>query len=249
MWVVCEADTDSSASGTGATPSGAEGGSGSTGKVVCTYEKMVPAPPAGSMVWGEKSPEDGSVYFRICQTGGPGGTRLVETVVLDEALDAPAIDPVVVAQQAVSKMKLAGPDIASPRAAGKYLVGVPMWLWVNKSPSTFGPITTSASAGGVTVSATAQVAQIVWQMGDRSKITCHGAGTPYTASHGKQESPTCGHTYTRTSASEPRGKYTVTATATWTVDWQVVGGGATGQFTELRDSQARVAIGELQVVR
>jgi len=34
-------------------------------------------------------------------------------------------------QQAVDEMKLADPDIASPRAAGKYTVGVPMWMWVN----------------------------------------------------------------------------------------------------------------------
>ncbi len=55
--------------------------------------------------------------------------------------------PLVVAQQAINKMKLAGPDIASPqRTAGTYIVGMPMWLWVNTSPTTFGPNTTSAPA-------------------------------------------------------------------------------------------------------
>ncbi|WP_460120339.1 hypothetical protein [Streptomyces phaeofaciens] len=57
-------------------------------------------------------------------------------------------------------MKLAGPDIASPRATGKYLVGMPMWMWVNQSATTYGPNTASASAGGVTVTATAKVSKI-----------------------------------------------------------------------------------------
>ncbi|KAF2774902.1 atp/GTP-binding protein [Streptomyces sp. OM5714] len=159
------------------------------------------------------------------------------------------MDPAVVAQQAVNKMKLTGPDIQSPRGSGSYVVGMPMWLWVNKSPTTFGPNTTSASAGGVIVTATAKVTGIVWEMGDGAKVSCAGAGTPYAASYGKRESPTCGHTYTKTSASRSAGKYTVTATSTWTVDWQVAGGGDGGQFTEVRQSDVQVVIGELQVVR
>ncbi len=56
------------------------------------------------------------------------------------------------------------------------------------------------------MTATAKVTRIVWEMGDGATVTCTGAGTSYTAAHGKQESPTCGHTYTQTSASEPAGK-------------------------------------------
>jgi len=43
------------------------------------------------------------------------------------------------------------------------------------------------------------------------------------------------------------GKHQVTATSTWTIDWQ--GGGAGGQLTEIRQTNVQVAIGELQVVR
>ncbi|WP_327187956.1 ATP/GTP-binding protein [Streptomyces sp. NBC_01334] len=153
------------------------------------------------------------------------------------------------AEQAVAKMQLSGPDIASPRANGKYVVGVPMWMWVNTSPTTFGPNSASATAGGVTVLATARVTKIVWAMGDGSAVTCNGAGTPYAASDGMQESPTCGHTYARTSASQTGGRFTVTATSTWTVDWQVNGGGESGQLVETRQSQMQVAMGEVQVVR
>ncbi|WP_406368399.1 ATP/GTP-binding protein [Streptomyces sp. NBC_00647] len=188
------------------------------------------------------------MYERRCENG-PGGAPVIDTFVADTPPGEPAVDPAVVAQQAVAKMKLAGPEIASPRAAGTYIVGVPMWMWVHKGPTTYGPNTASATAGGVTVTATAKVTKIVWRMGDGSTVTCNGPGTRYTAFYGKQASPTCGHTYSRTSADQKGGKYPVAATATWAVDWQVNGGGGTGQFTEARQSQAQVAIGEVQVVR
>ncbi|MEJ8654994.1 ATP/GTP-binding protein [Streptomyces sp. MS1.AVA.4] len=216
-------------------------------KPVCTVRKLDPQPPAGGALWGDQSPSDGAVYERVCLTG-PGGTPVITTFVADGAAGVPAVDPAVVAQQAVDKMRLSGPDIASPRPAGKYIVGVPVWMWVQQSPSTFGPNTASATAGGVTVTATAKVTKIVWKMGDGSTVTCNGPGTPYKASYGKQDSPSCGHTYTRTSASRSGGAYALTATSTWTVDWQVSGSGESGQLTEIRQSQEQVAIGELQVV-
>ncbi|MCX4993348.1 ATP/GTP-binding protein [Streptomyces sp. NBC_00568] len=159
------------------------------------------------------------------------------------------VDPEQLAREAVDRMLLTGPDIASPRTAGRYVVGMPMWMWVHQSPTSYGPNSASATLAGVTVTATAKVNHIDWAMGDGSMVTCNGPGTAYTASYSKQESPTCGHTYTRTSATQRDGKYPVAATATWTVDWQVNGGGETGQFTETRQSQAQVPIGEVQVVR
>ncbi|MHB9848986.1 ATP/GTP-binding protein [Streptomyces krungchingensis] len=188
------------------------------------------------------------MYERTCKNG-PDGAPVNSTFVADTPPGEPPVDPAVVAQQAVAKMKLAGPEIASPRTTGTYIVGIPMWMWVNKGPTTYGPNTASATAGGVTVTATANVTKIVWRMGDGATVSCSGAGTRYTAAYGKEESPTCGHTYTRTSAAQKDRKYGVTATATWAVDWQVNGGGVTGQFTETRQSQTQVGIGELQVVR
>ncbi|MEV6537421.1 ATP/GTP-binding protein, partial [Streptomyces sp. NPDC051639] len=235
-----------STSGSGSQP--AETGSGKTSKPVCTVKKMEPQPPPGSMYWEGKSSKDGAVYQRTCKNG-PDSAPINSTFVADTTPGEPFVDPAVVAQQAVANMKLAGPEIASPRAAGKYIVGVPMWMWVNRGPTTYGPNSASATAGGVTVTATAKVAKIVWRMGDGSAVACNGPGTRYTASYGKQASPTCGHTYSRTSADQKGAKYPVTATATWTVDWQVNGGAESGQFTETRQSQALVGIGELQVVK
>ncbi|MGV9705343.1 ATP/GTP-binding protein [Streptomyces sp. NPDC003483] len=215
---------------------------------------MDPQPPAGSSVWEGHDPSDGAVYTRICPVAIVGAATTGVLMGPPETFwsatpPAATIDPAQLAQQALDKMTLLGPDIISPDPVGKYIVGLPTWMWVAKSQTTYGPNTASASAGGVTVTATATVSKIVWKMGDGSAVTCNGSGTPYTASYGKQESPTCGHTYSRTSASEAGGKYTVTATSTWSVDWQVAGGGEAGQLTAIRQSQEQVAIGELQVVR
>lgn len=204
-------------------------------------ERLEDQPPPGSLWYAG---EGKTAYTRTCPSGVTTG------LAVEEGEDPPpAIDPAVVAQQAVDQMKLAGPDIASPRAAGKYVVGVPMWLWVHQSPTTYGPNTASATAGGVTVTATAKVTKVVWRMGDGATETCVGPGTPYKKSFGMKESPTCGHRYTKTSTKASGGKFELNATSTWAIDWQVAGGGGeAGELTEIRQNQVQVAVGELQAV-
>ncbi|WNI34456.1 ATP/GTP-binding protein [Streptomyces sp. ITFR-6] len=165
------------------------------------------------------------------------------------AADPPAaqVDPAVVAQQAVDKMLLKGPQIGiTPKPGGKGVVGMPVYMWTGKGPATYGPNQASATAGAVTVTATAKVSKIVWTMGDGTAVTCTTAGTPYRAEYGKKSSPDCGHRYTAPSSSTESGKYHVTATSTWTIDW--TGGGQTGQLTEIRDSTVDITVAEVQVL-
>ncbi|MFI8164534.1 ATP/GTP-binding protein [Streptomyces microflavus] len=146
-------------------------------------------------------------------------------------------------------MRLTGPVIANPRAEGTYVVGMPFWMWATPSPTTYGPVTASATAGGVTVSATATVTRAVWDMGDGSSVTCPGPGTKYTADHGKNMSPDCGHRYRRSSTDEPNARYAGSTTTTWTVDWTVTAGGAqTGSFTTTRATDWTARIHEVQVL-
>jgi hypothetical protein len=239
------AGVDDETDGSGGQAGGSQGGSDSDSDLKCKYVKIDPKPPANFPAWKGADPEKSDMYFYGCSDGGQNNPDGFIAVPAGQAPQQ--VNPQELAQRAVDSMTLLGPDIASPRATGKYTVGVPMWMWVNQSATTYGPNTASASAGGVTVTATAKVSKIVWQMGDGASVTCNGPGTPYQASEGMAQSPTCGHMYSKTSAGAQRGTYPVTATSTWTIDWQ--GGGAAGQLTEIRQTDVQVAIGEVQVVR
>jgi hypothetical protein len=234
--------------GSGGQAGGSQGGSDSgDSKTECKYTKVDPKPPAAWPGWKGADPKKNDLYFDGCTDGGQDNPDGFVVVPAGQQPPVAQVDPRVLAQRAVDSMTLLGPDIASPRAAGKYTVGVPMWMWVNQSATTYGPNTAAASAGGITITATAKVSTIVWTMGDGASVTCNGPGTPYTSSEGMAQSPTCGHVYSKTSAGAQNSKFPVTATSTWTINWQ--GGGQAGQLTEVRQTNVQVAVGEVQVVR
>ncbi|MFD6549700.1 ATP/GTP-binding protein [Streptomyces sp. NPDC058398] len=222
------------------------GGSPGDSKMQCKYTKVNPKPPANHPAWKGKNPKKNDLYLMECTDGRQSNPASFVVVPTDQN-PVPQVDPQDLAQRAVDSMTLLGPDIVSPRAGGKYTVGVPMWMWVNQSATTYGPNSASASAGGVTVTATAKVSKIVWSMGDGASVNCNGPGTHYMSSAGMGQSPTCGHVYTKTSAGGQSGRFPVTATSTWTINWQ--GGGQVGQLTEVRQTNVQVAVGEVQVVR
>ncbi|MFI5634688.1 ATP/GTP-binding protein [Streptomyces sp. NPDC051664] len=247
---VCAQDGGGSSGSSGSRPKPAAASSGNrSGKAPkCTYEKAEPQPPAESLTWDGHKPGDGGAVYRVmCPATGRVGALWIAD---GGAPAAPAIDPEVVARQAVDSMKLIGPDMSiNPKPGGKGLVGMPVWMAVDQSPTTYGPNTASATAGGVTVSATAKVTTIAWSMGDGTTVKCTGPGTVYKKSYGLKASPDCGHRYKQPSSERTGGTYKVTATATWSVDWQVVGaGGETGQLTEIRDSEVALTIVESQAV-
>ncbi|MFC5220042.1 ATP/GTP-binding protein [Streptomyces coerulescens] len=240
---------ESSASANGINEQGGKGGEKDPDAPVCTVSKMDPPPLAGSDLWEGHDPDDGTVYTRICSSTdefiGINVNTTVET--FWAANPPPAVDPAVLAQQAVDKMTLLGPDInINPKPGGKGLVGMPVWMAVDQSQTTWGPNTATASAGGVTVTATAKVSKVVWSMGDGSSVTCTTPGTVYQKSYGLKKSPDCGHVYTQPSRDATGGTYEVTATSTWVINWQ--GGGANGQLTEVRNSSVAVTIVESQAV-
>lgn len=142
----------------------------------------------------------------------------------------------------VTQMGLLGADIGTaPRQGGSAsLVGLPVWLWNTVSDKTWGPTSATASAGGVTVTATAHVDRIIWATGDGTSVTCTGPGVKYDPSFGTQQ-PGCGHTYTQP------GTYAITATSKWLVDWSAT----TGQHGEIpvdRTATATVKIAEAQAI-
>jgi hypothetical protein len=121
------------------------------------------------------------------------------------------------------------------------IVGLPTWMWVDHpTATTMGPTSRTATAGGYSVTATARVSRIAWDMGDGSTVTCTGAGTPYEDRYGKTASPTCGYRYTR------QGTYTVRATSYWDISW--TGPGQSGTLSLDLASTATIVMGEIQVL-
>jgi hypothetical protein len=220
----------------------------------CYWKALDPQPKAddpfltGSNAPPDWKPGNGVIYNVIC----PGiGNELMGGYTWSKN-PPPGYgggpDPAVLAQRAVALMGLRGADIGiAPKPGSTGLVGLPVWLWDKPSATTWGPISKSVSAGGVTVTAKAHVTQIVWSLGDGSSVTCTSAGTPYAASYGKRPSPDCGHVYQKTSAGQSDGTYPIQAVSTWSVAWTATTGQA-GTITTTRTSNGQVAIGQLQVL-
>jgi hypothetical protein len=214
----------------------------------CYIQLADPQPPASDPAWQGHEPGDGAVY----QCYQPQ----TDILILVWAQDPPPNSgtgptPREVAEIAIDQMGLRAIDIGivpepGPDSVG--LVGMPVWMWANNPNShTYGPISASASAGGITITATARVHAITWDMDDGTKIICHGPGMPYKAAYGHKASPECGHTYTTSSSSKPDGRFVVTATSDWVVTWQGAGQSGTIRLNGLQRS-VQVAVGEAQVL-
>ena len=225
---------------------------GDASQPTCTRAVAEPQPWIAHPVWAGQRPEDGKVYVFTCpRPAGLGSgvwTGLIFLLDGPEAPGAPTVDPRLLAQQAIASMALRAPNIgmAPPPSSASGLVGLPVWMWVEPSADSTGPVEASASAGGVTVTAVARVGQVTWNMGDGHSLTC-GLGTPYVQG-AEGASPDCGHVYAEASSRHVPGggSWPITATSTWTVTWS--GGGQSGTETLELSSSAELFVGELHVL-
>jgi hypothetical protein len=214
----------------------------------CYIATVAPQPPADDPSWHGHQPGDGAVY----QCYQPQTGILIYIWSQNQPTNSgTGPKPRNVAQLAIDEMGLQAIDIGiapkpGPDSVG--LVGMPVWMWA-KAPNdhTYGPMTASASAGGITVTATAKVLRITWDMGDGTAVTCRTAGTPYKASYGQKRSPDCGHVYMTSSANQPDKSYTVTATSDWVITWAGAGQTGTIRLGGLTRS-TQITIGEAQVL-
>ena len=214
----------------------------------CYLRAQSPQPPAGDPSWQGHQPGDGAVYDCFQPETG---ISIYVWAANPPAPSGAGPRPVDVAQLAIKQMNLTAINIGitpRPGASSVGLVGMPVWLWVQRPDTrTYGPVTASASAGGVTVTATARVEQITWDMGDGGKVVCRSAGRPYAASDGQAHSPDCGYVYNASSFGQPGGTYVVTATSQWVVTWRGAGQTGTIRLNGLARS-VRITVGEAQVL-
>ncbi|MEU0089106.1 hypothetical protein [Kribbella sp. NPDC006257] len=158
--------------------------------------------------------------------------------------DTVVTDPVTLAYRAVAAMQLGAPRVRTAPGVGEVgLVNMPVWLWVERSENTWGPIERDASVPGLTVTATAKVTAVDWSMGDGKTVRCEGSGTAYRKSFGIKASPDCGYLYRKTSRGQADCKYKVGATARWDITWRSTLGD-TGQISMTRQAGTQLQIGE-----
>lgn len=227
-------------------------GDGASPSSECTRAAANPQPWIGHPVWAGRRPEDGMIWAFTCPRPagwGPGvWSGLIFLANGTGSPAAPVVDPRVLAQQAIASLVIRGPEIrmAPPPGSSSGLVGLPIWMWVERTADSTGPVAASASAGGVTVTAVARVGQVVWNMGDGHTVTC-GLGTPYVQGT-DGASPDCGHVYAQASSRHVPGggPWPITATSTWTVTWS--GGGMSGSETLELSSTSELSVGELHVL-
>jgi hypothetical protein len=214
----------------------------------CYISLLDPQPPAGDPNWQGHEPGDGAVYN--CYQ--PQTDLLIWIWSQDPPPDSgTGPTPREVAQIAIEQMDLRAIDIGITPEPGEDsigIVGMPVWMWAaNPNEHTVGPITESASAGGITVTATAKLQRITWDMGDGNTVKCASGGTAYKASYGDAKSPDCGYVYQKSSSKRPSGKYSVTASSDWVITWEGAGQTGTIRLNGLTRTVA-IAVGEAQVL-
>jgi len=233
------------AAGNGPT-SGTPGASGTGGSTKGGGGAITTASGGGAAAgcWGTMNKEFGcvpkgcaiTVQTLACPIGIPGAPGPVNPGV-PPALPAPGV----LAQLAVKYLRLPDPVIRSSPAPGALqLTQLPVWLWV--AAGTWQPQSKTAQVPGESVTATATPVSAAWSMGDGTTVTCKGPGTPYGGGNPAAASPTCGYTYSQSSAGQPGGAYQVTVTITWDITWTGPGG-AGGALAPLQT----VAAAEFQV--
>ncbi|OZV80245.1 hypothetical protein CA850_15850 [Micromonospora echinospora] len=203
----------------------------------CYYKLAQPQPP--------DVPAGKQRYVRHCNGGDLGSVDMIDLDAPPPGFGAPP-DPEELAFRALASIRLLRPGISvAPRKSqGPGLVGLPVWMWASPGPNYFGELFASASERGLTVTITAKVREVVWNMGNGETVTCTVPGTPYSPSGPRagQESPDCGYP-----GYDKAGTYTINATTHWVVAWE--GGGESGTIPAVRTSRnVEVQINELQVV-
>ncbi len=237
----------------GAAPAAlAGGGGGGCGGNSCQVGVYVPGLPGGGGNGGgggnvtpvSTGPVTPLTPQQQCAAVGggwvPAGTFAGVCAVPNATPGTPAPPPITaaqVAQMARAMITLDKPAIGSAPCTDTGCmgaVGVPVWLWVDGGLPTR---TATASAGGLSVTVTATMASVDWNMGDGNVVHCNTAGTPYDRSIGWADSPDCGYRY-----SQP-GYYPLTATGRWRIAFT---GDYNATTTVNTTSTVQVHIGEYQ---
>lgn len=207
--------------------------------------KLDPQPPYSDPAWRGNS--EGAIYSCVRPEGsGVPDASLSFTTWLPPGVQASPPDPEAMARRLLARIEFRAIDIGisltplstDPEAMG--VVHMPVWFWAeHEDAESTGPVTSSATEAGHTVSITARLSAVDWDLGDGSgTIRCTGWRRFDPATMDRHTPVACGSQegYTR------EGEFTVSATSRWVVEWSGIGQSGTLEFP-LR-SEEPVRIGE-----
>jgi len=213
--------------------------------------------------WGGNDPAVGHIELNKCvlgEVGAPlGGTLQIRYVPNTEPLPIPPPpDPAVLAEQATQRLEIPDPIIGVGPDRTEMAVQLWNWLWVDAP--TPDPVTVTLQ--GVSVTVTATLTSTTWSMGEpatsgreyapgpTATVTCQGAGTPIPANYDWKAEPPCGYKYAWRSLKERTGgtgKWPVTATTNWAVNW-TSNTGAAGADALTATTTDQFDVGEYRIV-
>jgi hypothetical protein len=147
----------------------------------------------------------------------------------------------------VVALSVEAPDIQmSPDEHGRQLVGLESWLWIDQWQ---GAHTESHRYPGLDISIDATPGTVTWDLGDGTAPFDCDAGTPYDPAKGPdQQTSDCHHVYTRSSAHEHDGTYSVRATVHWSARVTVNGVQLPQVLTADKTSTMAIRVGERQAL-
>ena len=178
----------------------------------------------------------GTWYMRYC-----GGAP-------DQIVFVPGTGPSLALLEDIVDLTVEDPDIQmSPDESGRQLVGLESWLWIGQwQPATSEP---SQRVPGLDIRITATPEKVTWDMGDGTPAFDCDAGTPYDPDRpADEQEPSCRHTFTRSSAHRPNGRFTVRATVHWTARVTVNGVLRPEVLTAEKTSSLLVRVGDRQAL-
>lgn len=157
-------------------------------------------------------------FLIVCTPAGDAATSSRVTVVYETSPPVPIEDLLARARDTLDPPD---PQVQSspPLDRLRTLVNIETWLWVD-------PTTTydsePATAGFVTVTAHAEYAGTIFDMGDGTSLRCSTTGIPWSKS-AEKSGGNCFHVFTQSSGGEPDNKFQATATTRWHYWWAING--------------------------
>lgn len=221
----------------------------------CYAAAMAQQPPKDSPIWGGRT--DGAIYSCLFYTGGgafPGTNGFTFWSATPPASPA-AVDPAVLAQEALSTLTVPSPTTGRYPAGtlqnGQPFTVVNAYTWFWTDPGSFRALTARADAGGVWAQVTVTPTALSFTPGDgAATVSCQGPGVAWQPGDGVwAASPAgCDYRYPHSSIRQPDGQVTGTYGIQWSVTW-TSSTGATGTLPDLTTtSNATFAVAEVQSV-